>query len=89
MTDTPTNHLFYGDCLDIVQREIIDKNLRPNLIYLDPPFQSGRDYNMLYQDETGHALPKQVRAFTDTWEWTPTHQQALATCRDMCASLVP
>ena len=77
MMDTPVNHLFYGDCLDIVQQEIIDKDLHPNLIYLDPPFQSGRDYNMLYKDETGHPLPEQAQAFTDTWKWTPAHQKAM------------
>ncbi|MDE0331102.1 MAG: site-specific DNA-methyltransferase [Nitrospinae bacterium] len=38
-----------------------------DLIYLDPPFQSNRDYNAIYKDETGRPLPDQIEAFCDTW----------------------
>jgi len=48
-----------------------------DLIYLDPPFSSNRDYNAIYQDETGRPLPDQIEAFCDTWTLTPEHEQAI------------
>ena len=38
-----------------------------DLVYLDPPFNSKRDYNNIYKDHTGRPLPDQVEAYTDTW----------------------
>ena len=38
-----------------------------DLVYLDPPFNSKRDYNAIYKDRTGRPLPDQVEAFNDTW----------------------
>ena len=61
---TDTNRLCYGDNLTIMDN-IPDGAV--DLIYLDPPFNSKRDYNTIYKDETGNPLPKQVEAFTDTW----------------------
>jgi site-specific DNA-methyltransferase (adenine-specific) len=61
-----TNCLYWGDNLDILRgfdSECI------NLIYLDPPFNSKRDYNAIFRDETGSAPPAQIKAFTDTWKW--------------------
>ena len=58
------NSLYYGDCLDWMrgwQAETVD------LIYLDPPFNSNTDYNMLYAADGGGDA--QFRAFTDTWSW--------------------
>ena len=58
------NALYYGDCLDWMQRwdsETVD------LVYLDPPFNSNADYNMLYAADGGGDA--QFRAFTDTWTW--------------------
>jgi site-specific DNA-methyltransferase (adenine-specific) len=40
-----------------------------DLVYLDPPFNSRADYNVLYKDELGEAPPAQVKAFTDFWHW--------------------
>ncbi|MDE0346945.1 MAG: DNA methyltransferase [Boseongicola sp.] len=58
------NKLYYGDCLTVMQ----DMKLGSvDLIYLDPPFKSQRDYNAIYKDETGRPLPDQVEAFCDTW----------------------
>ncbi len=37
------------------------------MVYLDPPFNSKRDYNNIYKDHTGRPLPDQVEAYTDTW----------------------
>ena len=38
-----------------------------DLIYLDPPFNSNRSYNMMYKNKTGYPVPEQVEAFCDTW----------------------
>ena len=61
---TWTNRLYYGDCLTIMQDMPMES---VDLIYLDPPFNSNRDYNNIYTDETGRPLPDQVEAFSDTW----------------------
>jgi len=46
------NTLFYGDNLPILREYIPDESV--DLIYLDPPFNSNRSYNVLFKDETGH-----------------------------------
>ncbi|OQY96230.1 MAG: site-specific DNA-methyltransferase, partial [Chloroflexi bacterium UTCFX4] len=61
------NTLFYGDNLDIL-REYIDAD-SVDLIYLDPPFNSNRNYNVLFKDESGHEADAQITAFKDTWHW--------------------
>ena len=58
------NSLFYGDCLTIMQ-EMPPASV--DLIYLDPPFNSNRDYSAIYKDETGRPLPDQIDAFSDMW----------------------
>ncbi|MCY4145218.1 MAG: DNA methyltransferase [Chloroflexi bacterium] len=59
------NSLFYGDCLTVMREKMLPESV--DLVYLDPPFNSERDYNAIYKDETGRPLPDQVEAFTDTW----------------------
>ena len=59
------NTLYYGDCLTIMRERMQPKSV--DLVYLDPPFNSKRDYNAIYKDETGRPLPDQVEAFNDTW----------------------
>ena len=58
------NQLFYGDCLTIME-QIPDNSV--DLIYLDPPFNSNREYTAIYRDETGRPLPDQLEAFHDMW----------------------
>jgi 16S rRNA G966 N2-methylase RsmD len=53
MTDLATNVLYYGDNLDILRRDLPDAAV--NLVYLDPPFNSNRDDNVLVRDESGNA----------------------------------
>ncbi len=65
-----TNTLFYGDNLPILREYIAGESI--DLIYLDPPFNSNRSYNVLFKDESGHEAESQVRAFDDTWHWGPT-----------------
>lgn len=62
-----TNCLYWGDNLEILRG--FDSNSF-DLIYLDPPFNSKRDYNAIFRDETGAAPSSQIKAFTDTWKWS-------------------
>ena len=61
------NTLYYGDNLDVLRRHIDDESV--DLIYLDPPFQSGRDYNILFEEQDGTKAAAQIQAFEDSWEW--------------------
>ncbi len=62
------NALFYGDNLDILREYVADSSV--DLIYLDPPFNSSRNYNVLFRDESGKYSEAQIEAFEDTWHWT-------------------
>jgi len=62
------NTLFYGDNLDILREYIPNESV--DLIYLDPPFNSARNYNVLFRDESGKFSEAQIEAFEDTWHWT-------------------
>jgi site-specific DNA-methyltransferase (adenine-specific) len=61
-----TNALYYGDNLDVLRRHVKDATV--DLVYLDPPFNSNADYNVLFA-EHGEKSAAQIEAFTDTWEW--------------------
>jgi site-specific DNA-methyltransferase (adenine-specific) len=65
-----TNVLYYGDNLEILRRYIPDASV--DLIYLDPPFNSNRDYNVIFRDESGNRSDAQLLAFEDTWHWGPS-----------------
>lgn len=67
MTILERNTLFYGDNLDILREHFPDACV--DLIYLDPPFNSNRSYNVLFRDESGKAADAQITAFDDTWHW--------------------
>jgi DNA modification methylase len=60
------NTLYYGDNLDVLRRHVKDESV--DLVYLDPPFNSNANYNVLFA-EHGEKAAAQVQAFTDTWEW--------------------
>jgi site-specific DNA-methyltransferase (adenine-specific) len=64
---TSTGQLFYGDNLDVLQRYVKAESV--DLVYLDPPFNSSRDYNVLFAEKDGARAAAQVKAFKDTWEW--------------------
>ena len=66
-----TNRLFYGDNLEILRRYDYFPSESVDLIYLDPPFNSSRSYNVLFKDESGLDSEAQIRAFDDTWHWGP------------------
>jgi len=62
-----TNVLYYGDNLDILRKYIPDNSI--DLIYLDPPFSSKKDYNIIFREPTGKEPEAQIKAFEDTWHW--------------------
>jgi adenine specific DNA methylase Mod len=64
------NTLYYGDNLDILKNNIQDETV--DLIYLDPPFQSGKDYNIIFKpEEKGYkGATSQITTFADTWTWS-------------------
>jgi site-specific DNA-methyltransferase (adenine-specific) len=61
------NRLYYGDNLDVLRQHIADESV--DLIYLDPPFKSEQDYNVLFAEQNGTRSAAQIRAFADTWQW--------------------
>src|SRR5919108_1177180 len=61
------NTLYYGDNLEILRRYIDDESI--DLIYLDPPFNSNADYNVLFAERGGTKAHAQIQAFEDTWQW--------------------
>ena len=69
------NQLWFGDCLTVMRDHIARESV--DLIYLDPPFNSQRQYNSIYKDETGRPLPDQVDAFCDMWELDAESERAL------------
>jgi DNA modification methylase len=62
-----SNKLYYGDNLDILPRYVADESV--DLIYLDPPFNSNADYNILFSEHDGTGAAAQIKAFVDTWQW--------------------
>ena len=85
---TEKNHLYYGDNLDVLRRYVKDESV--DLVYLDPPFNSRQDYNVLFAEKDGSqssspGSPRtglrpwggEIHAFEDTWEWNPDAMRAL------------
>lgn len=71
-----TNLLYYGDNLDILRRYVPDESV--DLVYLDPPFNSNRDYNVIFKNEAGRKSDAQILAFEDTWHWGPNTEATYA-----------
>jgi DNA modification methylase len=61
------NKLYYGDNLDVLRRYVKDESV--DLVYLDPPFNSRQDYNVLFAEKDGTRSASQIMVFEDTWEW--------------------
>jgi len=60
------NHLYYGDNLEVLRKYIHDESI--DLCYIDPPFNSKRNYNQIYNN-VGKEDAAQAQAFVDTWTW--------------------
>lgn len=68
------NRLFCGDNLRVLREEVRDESV--DLVYLDPPFNSNQDYNVLFAERDGRKAAAQQRAFEDTWEWNQASADA-------------
>ena len=66
------NRLYYGDNLEILRNREYFPDACVDLIYLDPPFNSNRNYNVLFKSESGADSEAQITAFEDTWHWGET-----------------
>jgi DNA modification methylase len=82
------NRLFYGDNLEVLRGK--DDTGQPNipdqsvdLVYLDPPFNSRQDYNVLFAEKDGARSTSQITAFKDTWEW---NEEASRSYHDVVAA---
>jgi DNA modification methylase len=63
----PSGALYYGDNLDVLRRYVEDASV--DLVYLDPPFNSNANYNVLFAEQDGSRSAAQIHAFEDTWRW--------------------
>lgn len=61
------NTLYYGDNLQVLRGFIDSESV--DLIYLDPPFNSQANYNILFKSPAGMKSRAQIEAFEDTWHW--------------------
>ena len=68
------NQLYFGDNLDILRNQVADASV--DLIYLDPPFNSNANYNVLFQEKSGQQSAAQITAFEDTWHWSLDSESA-------------
>lgn len=84
------NALYYGDNLDILRRYIKDETI--DLIYLDPPFNSQANYNVLFAEQNGSRAAAQIHAFEDTWRWdqnaAKTFEESVEKGGDMARALL-
>jgi hypothetical protein len=68
------NQLYYGDNLEVLRQHLKDESV--DLIYLDPPFNSRQDYNVLFAEKDGTRSSSQIMACEDTWEWNVDAERA-------------
>lgn len=66
------NKLHCGDNLEVL-RTMDTQSI--DLIYLDPPFNSARNYSLLFKQHKGQDSPAQIMAFEDTWQWSHLEYQ--------------
>ena len=69
------NQFFYGDNLDVLREYIKDESV--DLVYLDPPFNSNRNYSVIFtkHGKVEDKKQAQIEAFEDTWHWTHVTEQ--------------
>ena len=78
MTSDWKKKLYFGDNISILREHVQDDSV--DLIYLDPPFNSAANYNVLFQEKSGERSAAQIAAFEDTWHWS---QETEATFHDI------
>jgi DNA modification methylase len=69
------NRLHYGDNLDVLRQDVETEAV--DLVYLDPPFNSNRTYNVLFKQKSGDEANAQIQAFDDTWTWSQDDEALL------------
>ena len=85
------NKLYFGDCLDILKK--LNKEHPAgfiDLIYIDPPFNSKRNYNILFENADLKDTKAQKEAFSDTWSnvsYKDTLEELKDIDLDLCAFL--
>jgi DNA modification methylase len=79
MADLPDKNLLcYGDNLGFLSDPTFLPDESVDLIYLDPPFNSQQDYNVLFKEAAGTPEAAQIKAFEDTWKWDMQANLALS-----------
>ena len=68
------NKIYYGDNLEVLRNYLADESV--DLCYIDPPFNSKRNYNQIYNN-VGKEDKAQAQAFIDTWTWDEYAQNGL------------
>lgn len=69
-----TNTLYFGDNLHVLREHIASESV--DLVYLDPPFNSNANYNILFTSPEGTSSESQIEAFEDTWHWNDSAEDA-------------
>ena len=82
------NRLYFGDNLKWLsdRKEFPDASV--DLVYLDPPFNSNADYNILFREPSGQVSQAQFHAFTDRWSWADaaeTYHAFIDNCPNVAA----
>lgn len=72
--ETWKNKLYFGDNLSILREHVADESV--DLVYLDPPFNSNANYNVLFAEKSGEKSAAQITAFEDTWHWSIESEKA-------------
>ena len=66
-TPLTPNKLYFGDNLQVMRTHIANASV--DLIYLDLPFKSNQNYNVLFAEQDGTRSAAQIKAFEDIWRW--------------------
>jgi len=73
-----TNVIYCGDNLPILRNRDYFPDNSVHLIYLDPPFNSKKEYNLIYTEKSGEPSQAQVKAFSDFWRWDDAAERTYA-----------
>ncbi len=71
------NMLCFGDNLEFLSDSTLFPDECIDLIYLDPPFNSQANYNVLFKEASGTPAAAQIKAFEDTWKWDMAANETL------------